>query len=114
MAANRKRTTLTRIALTTCVALMAVQTFVVAAARLDGLVRGKDSVDVPAIGQGLCLHNLFQSNLAIRKDSRNRPVYDYKTIMLSSRHVTNLIRYRYAWGRNPMGNLKPWIVRWEK
>jgi len=43
----------------------------------------------------------------IRKDSHNRPVYDYQTIVLSSPYVANPIHYRYAWGRNPMGNLKP-------
>lgn len=46
-------------------------------------------------------------HLVIGKDSRDRPVYDYKTIVLSSRHVADPIHYRYAWGRNPMGNLKP-------
>ncbi|MCF7957924.1 MAG: hypothetical protein K9M57_05680 [Phycisphaerae bacterium] len=43
----------------------------------------------------------------IRKDSRNQPVYDYKTIVLSSPYVADPIHFRYAWGRNPMGNLKP-------
>jgi len=43
----------------------------------------------------------------IRQDSRNQPVYDYKTIVLSSPYVASPIHYRYAWARNPMGNLKP-------
>ena len=144
----------TGITLTVCAALTAFQTFVMAASLPADLQRGKDRVDIPAIGEGLCLHNLFQSNMVIqrdkpvkiwgwvspgekvmvmldgkqrsvtagedrrfqpakarylvlKKDSRNRPVYDYKTIVLSSRHVANPIHYRYAWGRNPMGNLKP-------
>ena len=253
-----------RIAFTLCAALMAFQPFVVAASWPSDLQRGKDRVDVPAVDEGLCLHNLFQSNMVIqrdkpvkiwgwaapgetvgvmlegkqrtvtagkdrswkvtfpalpassspreildyvkagdknvgfcssydmrrawyhpglkvpvgermarwalasqyskkiewkppvitgmkiengkivltfdvpvdaghdnpiegfaiagndrryqpatvehrvtRKDSRNQPVYDYKTIVLSSRHVADPIHYRYAWARNPMGNLKP-------
>jgi len=46
-------------------------------------------------------------NMFIKKDSRNRPVYDFNKIVLSSPYVTNPIHYRYAWARNPMGNLKP-------
>jgi len=44
--------------------------------------------------------------LLIKKDSRNRPQYDHSTIVLSSPHVARPIHFRYAWGRNPMGNLK--------
>lgn len=32
------------------------------------LPRGEDSVDVPAVGEGLCVHNLFQSNMVIQRD----------------------------------------------
>jgi len=46
-------------------------------------------------------------HIVLKKDSRNRPVYDYNKIVLSSRYVEQPIHYRYAWGRNPMGNLKP-------
>ncbi|MCF7975915.1 MAG: hypothetical protein K9N55_19015 [Phycisphaerae bacterium] len=46
-------------------------------------------------------------HLVIRQDRSNQPVYDYKTILLSSRYVADPIHYRYAWARNPMGNLKP-------
>ena len=42
-----------------------------------------------------------------KKDARNRPVHDNKTLVLSSPYVKNPVHYRYAWGRNPMGNLKP-------
>jgi sialate O-acetylesterase len=58
----------TRIVLALCAALMAFQTFVMAAGRPADLVRGKDRVDVPAIGEGFCLHNLFQSNMVIQRD----------------------------------------------
>ena len=71
-----KTTNRTHIALALCAALMAIHTFVTQAmARPDGkpgdkaaLVRGKDRIDVPAIGSGLCLHNLFQSDMVIQRD----------------------------------------------
>jgi len=34
----------------------------------EKLVPGKDRIDVPAIGAGLCLHNLFQSGMVIQRD----------------------------------------------
>ncbi|QOV91221.1 sialate O-acetylesterase [Humisphaera borealis] len=32
------------------------------------LERGKDRIDVPAVGSGLCLHNLFQSGMVLQRD----------------------------------------------
>ena len=40
------------------------------------------------------------------KDRHNRPQYDRQVIVLSSPHVSAPIHFRYAWGRNPMGNLQ--------
>ena len=40
------------------------------------------------------------------KDSRNRPQYDKKRIVLTSPLVPNPVHFRHAWGRNPMTNLK--------
>ena len=40
------------------------------------------------------------------KDSRGRPQYDKQVLVLSSPHVPDPKHFRYAWGRNPMGNLK--------
>ncbi len=37
----------------------------------EKLERGKDRIDTPAIGAGLCVHNLFQSNMVIQRD---RPI----------------------------------------
>jgi len=34
----------------------------------EKLESGKDRIDVPAIGAGLCLHNLFQSDMVIQRD----------------------------------------------
>lgn len=30
------------------------------------LERGKDRIDTPAVGAGLCVHNLFQSNMVVQ------------------------------------------------
>jgi sialate O-acetylesterase len=40
------------------------------------------------------------------KDGRNRPQYDRQVIILSSPLVPDPIHFRYAWGRNPLANLK--------
>ena len=40
------------------------------------------------------------------KDGRGRPQYDRQVLVLSSPHVSAPIHFRYAWGRNPLGNLK--------
>lgn len=34
----------------------------------EKLVPGKNRIDVPAIGEGLCLHNLFQSGMVFQRD----------------------------------------------
>jgi sialate O-acetylesterase len=34
----------------------------------DKLERGLDRIDTPAIGNGLCVHNLFQSNMVVQRD----------------------------------------------
>ena len=41
------------------------------------------------------------------KDGRGQPLYDAKVLALSSPHVASPVHFRYAWGRNPMGNLTP-------
>ncbi len=45
--------------------------------------------------------------LVTGKDSRNRPQYNRRVLILSSPHVPEPIHFRYAWGRNPMANLRP-------
>lgn len=40
------------------------------------------------------------------KDGRGRPTYNRKIVVLSHPLVPNPVHYRYAWGRNPMGNLQ--------
>ncbi len=39
------------------------------------------------------------------KDNRNRPQYDRSILVLSNRFVPEPVHYRYAWARNPMGNI---------
>ena len=34
----------------------------------EKLERGQDRIDTPAIGSGLCVHNLFQSNMVVQRD----------------------------------------------
>ena len=34
----------------------------------EKLESGKDRIDVPAIGAGLCLHNLFQTGMVLQRD----------------------------------------------
>ena len=34
----------------------------------EGLQRGEDKVDAPAVGEGFCLHNIFQSNMVLQRD----------------------------------------------
>ena len=40
-----------------------------------------------------------------KSDNRNRPQVDRKVLVLSSRFVPQPLHYRYAWARNPMGNI---------
>jgi sialate O-acetylesterase len=44
--------------------------------------------------------------LVTGKDQHNRPKHDRSIVVLSSPHVPDPIHFRYAWGRNPMGNLQ--------
>ena len=34
----------------------------------EKLEKGKDRIETPAIGSGLCVHNLFQSNMIVQRD----------------------------------------------
>jgi sialate O-acetylesterase len=39
------------------------------------------------------------------RGNRNQPQFDRKVLVLSSRFVPQPLHYRYAWARNPMGNI---------
>ena len=47
----------------------------------------------------------------IGKDAKGNPKVNESVLVLSSPHVGEPVHYRYAWGRNPMGNLKPRFVQ---
>ena len=49
-------------------ALLAAVMLVQAAVAQEELVKGEDRIDVPAVSDGLCVHNLFQSNMVIQRD----------------------------------------------
>lgn len=68
--------------------------------------RGKPIEGFAIAGEDRMFQPATAENLELRKDKNNRPVYDYNKVILSSPHVAKPIHYRYAWGRNPMGNLK--------
>jgi sialate O-acetylesterase len=44
--------------------------------------------------------------LVTGKDSKGSPQFDKKILVLGSPYVPEPIHFRYAWGRNPMGNLR--------
>jgi len=44
--------------------------------------------------------------LVTGKDAKGEAKRDRKTVVLRSPHVAKPIHFRYAWGRNPMGNLR--------
>ncbi len=59
-------------------------------------ISGKDRRFQPAIAE----------HFVTKKNERNQPVYEYRKVVLTSPYVSEPIHYRYAWGRNPMGNLR--------
>ncbi|MCU0713690.1 MAG: hypothetical protein MUC43_16650 [Pirellula sp.] len=44
----------------------------------DKLTPGKDRIDTPAIGDGLCVHNLFQSGMVVQRD-KPIPIWGWAT-----------------------------------
>lgn len=70
--------------------LSATWVAIACAATLHGaemLERGKDRIDTPAIDSGLCVHNLFQSNMVVQRD-KPIPIWGWaapdETITVSS------------------------------
>ncbi|MGL4421506.1 MAG: hypothetical protein ACRCZF_12625 [Gemmataceae bacterium] len=54
--------------ISTVVMGLAMFLFFAPVAAEEKLVRGKDRMDTPAIGTGLCLHNLFQSGMVLQRE----------------------------------------------
>ena len=77
--------------------------------RMDTPVKAVD--DGPIVGFAIAgkdrrFHPADAEHLVTGKDRNNRPQYDRRAIVLTSPHVPEPVHFRYAWGRNPMGNLQ--------
>ena len=57
-------------------------------------------------GKDRKFHPADATYLVIGKDDRGRPKKDMSALVLTSPMVLEPIHYRYAWARNPMGNLQ--------
>ena len=49
--------------------------------------------------------------LVTGKDNNGQPQHNWKALVLSHPLVPNPIHYRFAWGRNPMGNLRMVFIK---
>lgn len=77
--------------------------------KMDTIVKAVD--DGPIVGFAIAGEDRrFQpadaNFLVTGNDKNNRPQTDKRSIILTSPHVATPIHFRYAWGRNPMGNLQ--------
>lgn len=68
--------------------------------------RGDDIVGFAISGKDKKFQPAKAKFLVVGKDKRGKPQYNSKVLVLSSPHVAEPIHYRYAWARNPMGNLR--------
>ena len=76
--------------------------------RMDSWVRAPD--EAPIVGFAIAGEDRrFQpaeANWLVTKDGKNQPEVDRQVLVLTSPHVPKPVHFRYAWGRNPMGNLQ--------
>ena len=76
--------------------------------RMDSWVRSPD--EAPIVGFAIAGEDRrFQpaeANWLVTKDGKNQPQVDRQVLVLTSPHVPKPVHFRYAWGRNPMGNLQ--------
>ena len=61
-----------------CIMWIAIAALASALHASDKLEQGKDRIDTPAIGTGLCVHNLFQSNMVVQRD-KPIPIWGWAT-----------------------------------
>jgi len=76
--------------------------------RLDTWLRDLDDAGIQGFaiaGEDRRFQPADANWLVTGKDRHNRPQYDRRAVVLTSKHVAKPIHFRYAWGRNPMGNL---------
>ncbi|MGJ8695895.1 MAG: hypothetical protein ACSHYF_06215 [Verrucomicrobiaceae bacterium] len=57
-------------------------------------------------GEDRKFHPARADHLEIQKNGQGKPQKERKMILLSSAMVPDPVHFRYAWGRNPMGNLQ--------
>lgn len=78
--------------------------------KMDGLITGVDNggpIEGFAIaGEDRRFHPADADYLVIGKDDRGRERKDQSTLVLTSPMVPHPVHFRYAWARNPMGNLQ--------
>ncbi|MEZ5432646.1 MAG: hypothetical protein R3F31_16030 [Verrucomicrobiales bacterium] len=67
---------------------------------------GGPIVGFAVAGQDRKFHPADAIPLETGKDDRGQPKKDPKALVLSSPMVPNPVHYRYAWARNPLGNLQ--------
>ncbi len=76
----------------------------------DIQVTGLDSNPIEGFaiaGKDRRFHPATAEHLVTGKNPQGQPTRDEKTLVLTSPHVPDPVHFRYAWGRNPMGNLLP-------
>jgi sialate O-acetylesterase len=76
---------------------------------MDGPVRAVDDgsiVGFAIAGEDRRFQPARAEWLVKGEDRHGRPQHDRSVIVLSTPHVPEPIHFRYAWGRNPMGNLQ--------
>lgn len=68
---------------------------------MDGAIEG-----FAIAGEDRRFHPATAAYLQVGEDDRGRPRLDRKQLVLTSLMVPEPVHYRYAWGRNPLGNLQ--------
>ena len=68
---------------------------------MDGAIEG-----FAIAGEDRRFHPATATYLQVGEDDRGRPRLDRKQLVLTSLMVSEPVHFRYAWGRNPLGNLQ--------
>ena len=73
---------------------------------MNGLDDGGVVEGFAIAGKDRKFHPATAEHFVKGKDARGRPQKDYRKVVLASPLVSKPVHFRYAWGRNPMGNLQ--------
>ena len=68
--------------------------------------RGEAIVGFAVSGADKKFQPAMAEHLVTGEDGKGKPQHDRRVLVLSSPYVAEPVHYRYAWGRNPMGNLR--------